>query len=174
MKTVKKVVFILIALVTIAACTPEEITYKNVTPNKTNFHLEATATQNIQDPQGNLHLEFTEISECNLAESILIVLDSKRKVLNDRGDFMIPEGNIDFLVPNIGCSLVATFYGKGIIEEDQLILNATIDVEYGTGALSADGGELSLNIVGVQTPDQLMKYTIEIDGHLENRNHRVN
>ena len=150
------------------------LSIKNVTSNKTNFHLEATATANFADSQEELNLEFTEISNCNLAESMLVVLDSKIKSFNELSDFRVREGNIDFLIPNSGCYLVANFDGKGTIANDSLVLNATIAVEYGTGTFCADGGELSLKVVGVQTPDQLMTYSIEIDGYLENRIPKAN
>lgn len=173
MKTVKKVVTILIALIVIGACDPIETKpkYKNVTSKKTNFHLEATVTENSAGLRDELHLEFTEISECNLAESMLVILDSKLRTLNEHhSDFRVREGSIDFFIPNSGCYMVANFDGKGIISDDNLVLNATIYIEYGTGTFWGYGGELSLQIVGVQTPDQLMKYSIEIDGNLETGN----
>jgi hypothetical protein len=176
MKTVKKVVTFLIAVVVIGACDPidPKPQYKNVTSNKTNFHLEASATANIADPQEELHLEFTEIANCNVAESIMVVLDSKLRILNERSEFMVREGNIDFLIHNSGCYMVAYFDGKGIISDDGLVLNATIDIEYGTGTFLGYEGELSLKIVGVRTQDQLMNYTIEIDSKLENRIPKTN
>lgn len=170
MKTVKEIVFVIFTLVLFGACndTTDKIEPIKVTPYQTNFHLEAIVMESNADPRDELHLEFTEISNCNVAESMLVVLDSELRILNEHNDFIVREGNIDFLIPNSGGYMVANFDGKGIISDDHFVLNASLDVVYGTGAFWAYEGELSLKVVGVQTADQLMQYSIEIDGYLGN------
>ncbi len=166
MKPAEKVVSILIAVETLAACIP---IYKPDIPepyHETYFHMEATTTENIKDLSDEFHLECSEISKCNLTESILIVLDSKMEIFNEH-NFWVKEGNLDLSIPNSGCSLVGTFVGEGFMYDDNFAIIAIVDIHHRTGTFnSSRRGELSLKVFGVEISDNQMKYSIVIDGYL--------
>ena len=175
MKTVKRILLSVLVFALIGACdTPEDVVPQKFAPNQTNFHFEAELQASPFTAQNGLDLKITQKTTCNLAEEMIVELNSTARYRFGIEQIELHDGEIDIILPQTGSYLVGEFEGRAIQNSDQLIIDAEIFVYLGTGALEADGGELSLNIIGTPISDQFTKYSITIDGYLENRVPKAN
>lgn len=167
-----KMKFLLITLTLAGACQyPDDdfgATQKVDKSKKTNFQLSAEVIAAPLRNQEILQLEIKEVSICNLGESIIGSIFGVIENQNSPNESNLPHGQIDLHVPSSGCYLLGDLRGTLISESGRIIVDANIEVSYGTGTFQADGGALRLTIIGTIRPDQQMRYAIEIDGYLEN------
>ena len=173
MKTVKKIVFTLFALILTISCNETE--WPGPRPGNIATYERLTIHAEVSDAE--IPVVVTEgfeidlcgaASACNLSDQTCFSMTALIKNLDATGDFDIQEGEIELLAGNTKCNLTGSFSGQGSKIGNNFEIAAIINVSCGTGAFKADEGELRLTIYGTLPEDDVetMDYELDIDGYL--------
>ena len=169
MKTVKKILSTIIVIIIVFACNEPTEFGPQETTQKTDFHLEAEIIDQPITKWSSWAIEVNNVTSCNLGQSVIIYMRGVTHKNEQLNAFEVPYGNIEFSIPGTGCVLTGVFEGYAISDAERLNIDATIFIHHGYGTFEADGGNLSLSILGVKIPDNLMRYEIKVNGYLEKR-----
>jgi hypothetical protein len=175
MKTVKRIVFTLIALIVTISCNEpwggprngDIANYERLT-----IHAEVSDAEIPVVVKEGFEIDLCgAASACNLSDQTCFSMIALIKNLDATGKFDIQEGEIELLVENTFCNLTGSFSGQGSKIGNNFEIAAIINVNCGTGSFQADAGELRLTIIGTlpEGDDQTMDYELDIDGYLERK-----
>jgi hypothetical protein len=91
--------------------------------------------------------------------------------LESSNEYEILDGDIELISEKRGNKLIGRFSGKGYKTDYDFSINAIISVDIWTGSFKADGGNLTLIIVGTLPKDDnhKMNYKLSISGYLERK-----
>ena len=183
MKTVRKILFALIAFALLASCS-DAVKYQAVPSipdisllKRLNVYAELTC-QILEMNDGDA-IHFTDKTSCNLSEDITFGLHGKVNLLNNMYQpkkFELLNGYFELFDNTQNSYLSGDFQGQGYKENSEFKIWGIIDVTYGKGIFEADDGELQVVISGTLDPgdDKTMKYTIQIYGCIEKKTQKIN
>ena len=176
MKTVKKIVFTLIALILTISCDKPEwngprggdtFDYKRLT-----IHAEVSDAEIPVVVAEGIEMDLSGTSSaCNLSDQACFSMTALIRNLDATGKFEIQEGELELSAEVTGCNLTGSFSGNGSKIGNNFEIAATINVSCGTGSFKADDGQLQMTIRGTlpEGNDQTMDYELDIDGYLEKK-----
>ena len=178
MKTVRKILFILIASAVLASCS-DAVKYEafpsisdNNIKKRLNINAEVTCQALAMNDGDVIH--FTDKTSCNLSKNVTIGLHGNVNLLKNLyqpKNFELLNGYFELFDNTQYSYLFGDFRGQGYKEFDKFRIWGVIDVKYGKGIFEADEGELQVVLSGTLNPgDALtMKYTIQVTGFIEKK-----
>ena len=164
MKTVKRVLSLIVAVALMASCSESEQDPKSSTEIEyQTLDLNATLSgQPVKMVEGST-VVFTGSSNCNLSDNTCVALSGVVRNLQN-GNYQIKNGTLRIMSETTGCYLIGEFQGWGKNFINDMNLSALINVNCGTGVFEADGGELDLKITQM---DVNGNFAAEIHGFIE-------
>ena len=168
MKTVKKILVLHIALL-LGYCTEP---YESNAPRQNNtfeksLHITADITDEpIMELEEGMTLQLYGESTNYLVDNVSFAITGHVSHMNNLKEYELPNSQLELFVKDSGSYLKGYFEGKGTKTSGRTIIWGTIKVEFGTGVFEADDGELRLSIIGAESFNSPMTYTVEIDGYL--------
>ena len=165
MKTVKRILSLIVAVAIAAACSdPDSKPSTEIGPEYRTLDLSATLSgQPVKLVEGST-FSFMGNSNCNLSDNTCVAISGVVRNLQN-GNYQIKNGTLRIMSETNGCYLIGEFQGWGKNDFiSDIKLGALVQVTCGTGVFEADGGELDLAISRI---DENGKLLTEVHGFIE-------